>query len=52
MTAEKAIEVLNKIGEETNIEDTLKNLSNSNIFTALKLAVHALEKQVAKNLKK
>ena len=46
MTAEKAIEVLNKIGEETNIEDTLKNLSNSNIFTALKLAVHALEKQV------
>lgn len=24
MTAEKAIEVLNKIGEETNIEDTLK----------------------------
>lgn len=51
MTAEKAIEVLNKIGEETNIEDTLKNLSNSNIFTALKLAVHALEKQVAKKLK-
>lgn len=51
MTAEKAIEVLNKIGEETNIEDILKNLSNSNIFTALKLAVHALEKQVAKKLK-
>lgn len=51
MTAEKAIEVLNKIGEETNIEDTLKNLSNSNIFTALKLAVHAFEKQVAKKLK-
>lgn len=52
MTAEKAIEVLNEIGEGANIEDMLKNLSNSNTFTALKLAVHALEKQVAKNLKK
>lgn len=48
MTAEKAIEVLNGIGEETNIEDTLKNLSNSNTFTALKLAAHALEKRVPK----
>nr|DAH06449.1 MAG TPA: ribosome, girodazole, girolline, antibiotic complex, 50S [Caudoviricetes sp.] len=51
MTAEKAIEVLNEIGEGANIEDMLKNLSNSNTFTALKLAVHALEKQVAKKLK-
>lgn len=48
MTAEKAIEVLNEIGEGANIEDTLKNLSNSNTFTALKLAVHALEKKVPK----
>lgn len=48
MTAEKAIEVLNEIGEGANIEDTLKNLSNSNTFTALKLAAHALEKRVPK----
>lgn len=48
MTAEKAIEVLNEICEETNIEDTLTNLSNSNTFTALKIAVHALEKKVPK----
>lgn len=51
MTAEKAIEVLNGIGEGANIEDMLKNLSNSNTFTALKLAVHALEKQLPKKLK-
>lgn len=50
MTAEKAIEVLNKIGEGASIEDVLKNLSNSNTFTALKLAVHALEKRVASGL--
>lgn len=48
MTVEKAIEVLNEIGEETKIEDTLKNLSNSNTFTALKIAVHALKKRVPK----
>lgn len=55
----KQIEVIGNIydnhelveGEEKNIEDTLKNLSNSNTFTALKLAVHALEKQVPKKLK-
>ena len=37
MTAEKAIEVLNEIGEETNIEDTLKNLSNSNTFITARI---------------
>lgn len=48
MTTEKAIEVLNGIGEGANIEDMLKNLSSLNTYNALKLAVHALEKRVAK----
>lgn len=48
MTAEKAIEVLNEIGEGANIEDMLKNLSNLNTYKAIRLAVHALEKRVPK----
>lgn len=51
MTTEKAIEVLNGIGEGANIEDMLKNLSNLNTFKAIRLAVHALEKQLPKKLK-
>lgn len=48
MTTKKAIEVLNGIGEEKNIEDVLKNLSNLNTYKAIRLAVHALEKRVPK----
>lgn len=51
MTTEKAIEVLNGIGEGANIEDMLKKLSSFNTYNALKIAVNALEKQLPKKLK-